>query len=151
MKRPTVLTALPLAVVLCSSPMAQQIQRCEDARGRITYSNADCPEGTRPVRSVQSAPAPSAEAMQSARDKAERDAQTARQLSDQRHSQQTAAAQQNEQQRKADCAYLQGEIQSLQRMRNMLVNRPYYSLDDLNTMDQHAMKLTADYRRVCGS
>lgn len=151
MKCSTVLPALPLAVLLCSSAIAQQIQRCEDARGRITYSNADCPEGTRPVRSVQSAPAPSAEDMQSARDKAERDAQTARQLSDERRSQQAAAAQQNEQQRKADCAYLQGEIQSLQRMRNMLVNRPYYSLDDLNTMDQHAMKLTADYRRVCGS
>ncbi len=151
MKRSTVLPALPLAVVLCSSSVAQQIQRCEDTRGRITYSNADCPEGTRPVRSVQSAPAPSAEDMQSARDKAERDAQTAKQLSDQRRSQQAATAQHNEQQRKADCAYLQGEIQSLQRMRNMLVNRPYYSLDDLNTMDQHAMKLTADYRRVCGS
>jgi hypothetical protein len=151
MTRSTVIPALPLAVLLCGSALAQQIQRCEDARGRITYSNADCPDGTRPVRSVQSAPTPSAEATQSAREKAERDAQTARQLSDERRSQQSAAALQKEQQRKADCAYLQGEIQSLQRMRNMLVNRPYYSLDDLNTMDQHAMMLMADYRRACGS
>jgi hypothetical protein len=143
------LTLAPLPL-LSGSALAQQIQRCEDARGKITYSNADCPDGTRPVRSVQSAPPPSPKAQEAAREKAERDAEAARQLSDQRRTQQAAAAQQSEQQRKADCAYLQGEIQSLQRMRNMLVNRPYYSLDDLDQMDQHAMQLVTEYKRVCG-
>jgi len=36
------------------------------------------------------------------------------------------------------------------RMRNLMVNRPYYSLDDLEQMDRHAEQLTTDYRRVCG-
>jgi len=151
MNRLTFLLALPLAVAYCSCALAQAIQRCEDGRGKITYSNADCPEGTRPVRALQAAPSPSPEAQQAAREKAEQDAQTAKQLSDQRRTQQAAAAQQREQQRNDDCAYLQGEVQSVQRMRNMLVNRPYYSLDDLNTMDQHAMQLMAEYRRVCAS
>jgi hypothetical protein len=35
-------------------------------------------------------------------------------------------------------------------MRNMLVNRPYYSLDDLNQMDQHSMQLITECKRVCG-
>jgi hypothetical protein len=149
MNRPTAMLASSLALVLFGSAMAQPIQRCEDARGKITYSNADCPDGTRPVRSVQSEPSPTPEAQKAARDKAARDADSARQLSDQRRTQQAAAAQQMQQQRDADCAYLQGEIQSLHRMRNLLVNRPYYSLDDLNQMDQHAMQLMTEYRRVC--
>jgi len=32
---------------------------------------------------------------------------------------------------------------------NMLVNRPYYSPDDLNQMDLHAMQLMTEYKRVC--
>jgi len=31
----------------------------------------------------------------------------------------------------------------------MLVNRPYYSPDDLNQMDLHAMQLMTEYKRVC--
>ena len=149
MKRPAALLASLLAVAASGSGLAQQIQRCEDSRGKITYSNADCPEGTKPVRSVQVEPAPTPEAQQAARDKAARDAQAAQQLADQRRSQQSTAAKQRQQQRDADCAFLQGEIQSTQRMRNMLVNRPYYSLDDLEQMDQHAMQLMTEYERVC--
>ena len=135
---------------------AQQIQRCEGPGGKITYSNAECPAGTAAAKAVQAAPQPSTEAQQAARERAARDAQTAEQITQQRRSQQTALAQQQQQsqqlqrdQRKADCAYLQGEIQSVHRMRNLLVNRPYYSLDDLEQMDLHAEQLVADYRRVC--
>ncbi|HTN49274.1 MAG TPA: DUF4124 domain-containing protein [Burkholderiaceae bacterium] len=142
--------ALPVAT-------AQQIQRCEGAGGGITYSNAKCPTGTTPVKSLQPADTPSAEAQQAARERAARDAEAAQQLAQQRRTQQAALAQQQQQtqqvrneQRKADCAYLQGEIQSVHRMRNLLVNRPYYSLDDLEQMDRHAEQLVADYRRVCG-
>jgi hypothetical protein len=149
MNRPAALLASLLAVAASGPGFAQQIQRCEDSRGKITYSNADCPEGTKPVRSVQAEPAPSPEAQQAARDKAARDAQAAQQLAEQRRSQQATAAKQRQQQRDADCAFLQGEIQSTQRMRNMLVNRPYYSLDDLEQMDQHAMQLMTEYERVC--
>jgi uncharacterized iron-regulated membrane protein len=136
---------------------AQGIQRCEGPGGRVTYANDTCPEGTRPVRTVDAAPAPTPEAQQAARDKAARDAAAAQALSEQRRTQQAATAQrerdaqrQRESQRAADCAYLRGEIQSTYRMRNMLVNRPYYSLDDLAAMEQHAAQLTADYQRTCG-
>jgi sensor histidine kinase YesM len=105
---------------------------------------------------VPTAPQPSTEAQQAARERAARDAQSADQIAQQRRSQQTALAQQQQQtqqqqreQRKADCSFLQGEIQSVHRMRNLLVNRPYYSLDDLEQMDRHAEQLVADYRRVC--
>jgi hypothetical protein len=150
-----VLLAVVLTGLLSSIASGQQIQRCEAPGGKITYSNDDCPEGTKPVKALAAAPAPSPAAQQAARDRAAREAQAVQQLSTQRQAQQSAAAQppaqrELQQQRAADCAYLQGEVQSLHRMRNMLVNRPYYSLDDLEQMDQHAAKLVSEYQRVCG-
>ncbi len=128
---------------------AQSIQRCEGAGGKITYSNGDCPEGTKSVRSVQTAPTPTPEAQQAARTRADSDAQRAQQLATERQVQQTQVQEQQQSQRAADCAYMRGEVDSVRRLRNALVNRPYYSLDDLEQMDQHAARLMADYRRAC--
>jgi hypothetical protein len=139
------------AFIVPATLAAQQIQRCEGAGGRVTYSNSECPEGTKPIKAVQSAPAPTPEVQRAARDQAARDAQAAAQLAEQRKAQQATAAQQRQDQRIADCAYLRGEIDSIRRLRNVMVNRPYYSLDDLEQMDQHAAQLTAEYRRVCSS
>jgi Domain of unknown function (DUF4124) len=143
------LFAWMLALVLPGTLLAQQIQRCEDSRGKITYSNTECPAGTSPVKALQSAPTPSPEAQQAARDKAAREAQAAQLLGQQRLQQQTIAATQQESQRDADCAYLRGEIDSIRRLRNALVNRPFYSLDDLDQMDRHVAGLQDQYRRVC--
>jgi hypothetical protein len=139
-----------LALVLPGTLMAQQIQRCEDARGKITYSNTECPPGTSPVKAMQAAPAPTPEAQQAAREKAVREAQTAQQLGQQRQQQQSIETAQQQSQRDADCAYLRGEIDSIRRLRNALVNRPFYSLDDLDQMDRHVAGLQDQYRRVCG-
>jgi hypothetical protein len=149
MSWPGAILAAALAPLSAGSVLAQQIRRHADARSSITYPNADGPAGTRPVRAVQPAPSPSPEEEEAARQALERDAQTAKQLSDQRLSQQAAAAPQRQQQRNADCYCLRGEIQSLQRMRNVVVNRPYYSLDDLNQMDQHVMRRMTGYERAC--
>lgn len=144
------LSAWILALLLPGTLYAQQIQRCEDARGKITYSNTECPSGTSPVKALQAAPAPSPEAQQAARDKAARDAQEAQQLGQQRQQQQAIATAQQQSQRDADCAYLRGEIDSMRRLRNAVVNRPFYSLDDLDQMDRHVAGLQEQYRRVCG-
>jgi len=147
-------SALPaccgIALMLAGAAGAQQIQRCEGPGGRITYSNSACPEGTRAASEVKAAPAPTPEAQAAAREKAARDAQTAAALAQQRQVQQASLAQQHEKERAANCEYMRGEIDSLRRLRNLLVNRPYYSLDDLQKMDEHAAQLVADYRRVCG-
>jgi hypothetical protein len=143
-------SAWMLALVLPGTLFAQQIQRCEDARGKITYSNTECPPGTSPVKALQAAPAPSPEAQQAAREKAAREAQAAQQLGQERHQQQSIATAQQQSQRDADCAYLRGEIDSMRRLRNALVNRPFYSLDDLDQMDRHVAGLQEQYRRVCG-
>ena len=141
--------ACAVAFIIPATVAAQPIQRCEGAGGRVTYSNSECPDGTKPIKAVQAAPTPPPEAQRAAREKAARDAQAAQQFAEQRQAQQATAAQQQQDQRVADCAYLRGEIDSIRRLRNAMVNRPYYSLDDLDQMDQHAAQLTAQYRRVC--
>jgi len=143
-------SAWMLALVLPGTLLAQQIQRCEDARGKITYSNTECPQGTSPVKALQAAPAPTPEAQQAAREKVAREAQAAQQLGQQRQQQQSIETAQQQSQRDADCAYLRGEIDSIRRLRNALVNRPFYSLDDLDQMDRHVAGLQEQYRRVCG-
>ena len=90
------------------------------------------------------------EAQQAAREKAAREAQAAQQLGQQRQQQQSIETAQQQSQRDADCAYLRGEIDSIRRLRNALVNRPFYSLDDLDQMDRHVAGLQEQYRRVCG-
>jgi hypothetical protein len=144
------LVASLVALAVPGALLAQQIQRCEDARGKITYSNTECPAGTSPVKALQAAPGPTPEAQQAARDKAARDAQAAQQLGEQRQQQQAIATAQQQSQRDADCGYLRGEIDSIRRLRNALVNRPFYSLDDLDQMDRHVAGLQDQYRRVCG-
>ncbi len=146
----SVFVAWLLALAVPGALLAQQIQRCEDSRGRITYSNTECPDGTKPVKALQAAPAPTPEAQQAAREKAASDAQAAQQLGQQRQQQQSIATAQQQSQRDADCAYLRGEIDSMRRLRNALVNRPFYSLDDLDQMDRHVAGLQDQYRRVCG-
>lgn len=129
--------------------LSQTIQRCEAEGGAITYSNEACPPGTRPVRAVQPPPPPSAQEQKTARTQVDKDVTASQQLEQQRAQQQAQLAAQQAEQRAVNCAYLRAEIDSVRRMRNMLTNRPYYSLDDLAQMDKHAAQLSADYTRVC--
>ena len=85
--------AAAVVIALPALTASQTIQRCEGPGGRITYSNAECPEGTQPVKALRPTPAPSPEAQRAAQDNAARDAQAVQQMAEQRRSQQAAAAQ----------------------------------------------------------
>lgn len=53
---------------------AQQVHRCEGKDGKVTYSNTQCPEGTAPVRRVNTDPPLRIEDQQAAKDRARKDA-----------------------------------------------------------------------------
>lgn len=139
-----------LTALLSSDLLSQSIQRCESPSGSITYSNTECPPGTKPVRALAPVAPPSPEAREAAAARARREAELPGAQEEQRRKQQAEAAQDKAARRSANCSYLEAEINTTRRMRNMLTNRPYYSLDDLNQMDEHAARLVAEYRRVCG-
>jgi hypothetical protein len=147
--RTAVLPAL-LSALLPTILYAQAIQRCESADRTITYSNAECPPGTKTVKALPPAAQPSPEARDAAAARLKRETDQAAAFENQRRQQQIQAAQDDAVQRAADCSYLAAEINTTRRMRNMLTNRPYYSIDDRDRMDEHAARLVAEYERVCG-
>ena len=153
---PPCLLLASLMLVAAAGAYAQAtIQRCEGADGRISYSDAECPRGTRAIRPVSPATQPSSEAQKEARERARREQDLARSLPAQR---QPAVAPTRpgqtyvpveEARREADCAYLRAEVDSNRRLRNILTTRRYYSTEDVEQMDAREAELTADYRRFC--
>jgi hypothetical protein len=139
-----------LSSVLPTTLRAQAIQRCESADRTITYSNAECPPGTKAVKALAPASQPSPEARDAAAARLKRETDQAAAFENQRRQQQAQAVQDDAVKRTVDCNYLVAEINTTRRMRNMLTNRPYYSLDDLEQMDAYTARLVADYQRVCG-
>jgi hypothetical protein len=146
-----------LALASATGVFAQAaITRCEGADGRISYSDAECPPGTRAVRPVAPATQPSEQAQKEARERVQREKDAARALAAQppTTTAQVRPAPQayvpvEEARRAADCAYLRAELDSNRRLRNVLTTRPYYSTEDVEQMDARADALSADFRRYC--
>lgn len=53
---------------------AQSVQRCESSDGKVTYSNTQCPDGTKPVRNVNTSPPVAVDQQKAAKERAKRDA-----------------------------------------------------------------------------
>ena len=141
--------AAAILLMLPSVTLAQAIQRCEGANQRITYSNAECPAGTKPVKALAAAPQPSAQDQAAARAKLQRYRDESKAQS-KNATQPAPATSDSALRRAADCAYLQASIDSSRRLRNVLTTRPYYSTEDVDEADARTNELVTEYRRVCG-
>lgn len=130
--------------------LAQAIQRCEGANQRITYSNAECPADTKPVKAVAPAPKPSAESQAAAEKKLQRYRAEFKAPSKNAPAQTASATSDSELRKATDCAYLRASIDSSRQLRNVLTTRPYYSTEDVDAADARTNDLTTEYRRVCG-
>lgn len=72
-------TAVAVGIAFASAAALAQsgaaLQRCESPDGKVTYANVACPDGTRAVRAVPPAAAPSAEDARAARERLKADQQ----------------------------------------------------------------------------
>lgn len=70
------------ASVFANAAIAQQmqVQRCEAKDGYVTYSNRECPAGTKPVRKIDTSPPISVPDRQAAKDRAKKDVAEVKQL-----------------------------------------------------------------------
>ena len=70
-----IVVGLVAAPVIGDGADAQQmlVQRCEGKDGTVTYSNRECPAGTKPVRTVNTSPPISVPDQQAAKDRAKKD------------------------------------------------------------------------------
>src|SRR5512134_2588681 len=73
-----------LAIATSSAQQSQQVQRCESKEGKVSYSNTQCPEGTTPVRKVNTDPPVKVEDQKAAKDRAKKDATEAKQIDKER-------------------------------------------------------------------
>lgn len=118
------LTLLPAAVP------AQSIQRCEAKDGRVTYSNTACPEGTVPVRKVNTEPPISVEDRKGAQERARKEGAAAKKLEEEQAQQQARDRKQADERAKADarakerCENAQRELERSRASRGELNARP---------------------------
>ena len=85
-----------------ASAQSASVQRCEGKDGRVTYSNTQCPDGTVPVRKVNTDPPISVEARKAAQDLAKKDAAAAKQLEKDQAQQEARDRKQADERAKAD-------------------------------------------------
>lgn len=142
--------ATAVLLMLPAVAMAQAIQRCEGANQRITYSNAECPAGTTPVKAVTPAPKPSAQSQAAAQEKLKRYRDEFKPPAKTASAQTAPATSDSELRKAADCGYLRAAIDSSRQLRNVLATRSYYSTDDVEAADARTSELSTEYRRVCG-
>ena len=90
-----------LLVGTAAAPQSQQVHRCEGKDGKVTYSNTQCPEGTKPVRKVNTDPPVKVEDQQAAKDRAKQDAAEVKQIEKERAQQDAKEKRDAEDQKKA--------------------------------------------------
>ncbi|MEG1970226.1 MAG: DUF4124 domain-containing protein [Burkholderiaceae bacterium] len=145
------LLGLLLAGSMPATASAQNIVRCEDRQGRVSYSAPPCAAGTREVRPVAAPPPADAAAAQQSRQKTERELERLQQRRAQADTDATRAHDQERQRTARDCERLRIESAATRQTRAYLVSRPYYSSHDRDTIDTRLTQLDAELRRRCSS
>lgn len=140
-----------LAALLPWPVGAQDIVRCEDPRGRVTYAAPPCPAGTREIRTLAAPPPANPAAAEQARQKTDREVERMRQQREQAALDEAWAREQERQRNALDCERLRTEIKAARQARAYLVTRPYYSMDDRDQIDTRLKSLEADLSRRCPS
>ena len=115
--RASALAALAAAVAFCApSALAQKVERCESAEGKVTYSNTTCPAGTQAIRNIEPDPGPTAADQKAARERAQQHSRELDKLERQRQKEEEKAARQRasadakQAKRDAECSKLDARV-----------------------------------------
>ena len=148
-------TITPLVLLAASSTCAaQQVQRCESPDGKVTYSNTKCPDGTTPVRSVNTSPPVAVDEQKAAKERARRDATEAKAIDKARAKEedqdQRAAAEQKKAQAKERerCDKVKSELAQAKDARAELHRQPA-TIQQIQKSDGEIAKREAEVARVC--
>ena len=91
-----------LIALLMACPAWAQIQRCEGADGKITYSNESCPQDTKAVRKVDTRPPVLQSDAKAAKTRAQHEAEELKALEKQREAEEKSQARAREAARKKE-------------------------------------------------
>ncbi len=148
---------LTLAFIVASGAcLAQQVQRCESPDGKVTYSNTKCPDGTTPVRNVNTSPPVAVDEQKAAKERAKRDAEEAKSI-DKARAKETAQAQRAAVEQKkvqtterVRCDKAKQELAQAMDVRAELHRKPA-TIQQMQNADSEISKLEAEVARSCAS
>jgi hypothetical protein len=141
-------------LVACGACLAQQVQRCESPDGKVTYSNTKCPDGTSPVRSVNTSPPVAVDEQKAAKERAKRDADEAKAIDKARAKEETqvqrAAADQKKAQAKdrERCEKTKRDLAKAMDTRAELHHKPA-TIQQMQKADSDIAKREAEVARDC--
>lgn len=148
------LTVAALALAAAVSAQPSSVQRCEGKDGRVTYSNTQCPEGTVPVRKVNTDPPVSIEAKKAAEELAKKDTAAAKQVEKEQAQQEARDRKQAEERAKADakakekCERAKRDLERAKATRTELGSRAA-TVEKMQKADREIARYEADVPKAC--
>jgi hypothetical protein len=134
---------------------AQSIQRCESKDGRVTYSNTTCPEGTAPVRKVNTEPPISVDDRKAAQERVKKENAAAKQVDKEQAQQEARDRKQADERAKADakakerCDQARRELERSVASRADLNARPS-TAEKIDKAESEIRRRESDLKRDCG-
>ena len=133
---------------------AQSIQRCESKDGRVTYSNTACPDGTVPVRKVNTEPPISVDDRKAAQERIRKENAAAKQVDKEQAQQEARDRKQAEERAKADakakerCDQARRELERSVASRADLNSRPS-TAEKIEKAESEIKRRESDVKRDC--
>jgi len=143
-----------LAFAAAASAQPSSVQRCEGKDGRVTYSNTQCPEGTVPVRKVNTDPPVSVEAKKAAQELAKKDSAAAKQIEKEQAQQEARDRKQAEERAKAEskskekCERAKRDLERARTTRAELGSRAA-SVEKMQKADREIGRYEAEVTKDC--
>jgi hypothetical protein len=134
---------------------AQAIQRCESKDGRVTYSNTTCPDGTVPVRKVNTEPPISVDDRKAAQERARTEGAAARQVEKERTQQEARDRKQADERAKAEararerCENARRNLERSAAARAELNTRPS-TADKIDKAESEVKRRESEVAQECG-
>jgi hypothetical protein len=141
-------------LVACGASLAQQVQRCESSDGKVTYSNTKCPDGTTPVRSVNTSPPVAVDEQKAAKERAKRDADEAKAIDKARTKEEAQVQRAADDQKKAQaknrerCEKTRRDLAEAMDTRAELHRKPA-TIQQMQKADGDIAKREAEVARAC--
>jgi hypothetical protein len=154
MKLTSGVLALATALLAAAALAQQQVHRCEAKDGKVTYSNTQCPEGTTPVRKVNTDPPVRVEDQQAAKDRAKKDAAEVKQIEKERAQQEAKdqnaakAQKKNETKPQEKCDRARGELEKAKATRAELYAKAT-TVERMQQADRDITRRETDVARDC--
>lgn len=154
---PATVHALVLALLPFAAPgaHAQGIQRCEDPSGRATYTNANCPAGTKPAREVNTAPPVSDADRRAAEARARQDSNALKAIEREQSKEAASAKTKADKSSKADadraarCDKARRDLERARTTRTELSSRAA-TVEQMQRADREVGRREEDLGRACG-